>query len=337
MIDGKVFHKLKRVVVKEEFVALTGDMIKAIILNQFIYWSERVQDFDKFIQEEKARAKVDDEEIKISQSNGWIYKSAEELSDETMLNLAHNTIRRHIKYLTDKGWIDQRTNPDRKWDRTTQYRVNLVKINSDLMKIGYALQDYKVELNGLDIDKSPTDTRMSEMDNALSKMYNGTSKLDNRTLQNGQAIPEITTEITTETTHKDYNIDYNPIHPSTDQDNIILEGTASDGSMEAESINDLPDIHSDTAEQQESLGAKLVIQQICQNTGANAVQVQEAIKRANRMEREGKVRSNYLKLVEAIAGSIVKEDLVKESNPTEREKREQERQDKEFFRDLYAG
>jgi len=46
------------------------------------------------------------------------------------------------------------------------------------------------------------------------------------------------------------------------------------------------------------------------------------------MEKEGKVRSNYLKLVETIAGSIVKEDLVKNSNPKERARRKQEEKDK---------
>jgi hypothetical protein len=49
-------RKLKRVVIKEELVALTGDIIEAIILNQFLYWSERVEDFDKFIMEEKETA-----------------------------------------------------------------------------------------------------------------------------------------------------------------------------------------------------------------------------------------------------------------------------------------
>jgi len=49
--------RLKRVVIKEELVALTGDYIKAILLNQFLYWSERVEDFDLFILEEQQRAR----------------------------------------------------------------------------------------------------------------------------------------------------------------------------------------------------------------------------------------------------------------------------------------
>ncbi len=39
--------------------------------------------------------------------------------------------------------------PDRnnyKWDKTKQYRVNLIKIRSDLNVLGYELQGYKFEL-----------------------------------------------------------------------------------------------------------------------------------------------------------------------------------------------
>lgn len=34
-------RKLKRVVIKEELVILTGDHIAALALNQFLYWFER--------------------------------------------------------------------------------------------------------------------------------------------------------------------------------------------------------------------------------------------------------------------------------------------------------
>ena len=60
-----VLQKLKRVVIKEELVVLTGDIFKAVILNQFLYWSERVKDFDKFISEEKVRAERHGENVVI--------------------------------------------------------------------------------------------------------------------------------------------------------------------------------------------------------------------------------------------------------------------------------
>ena len=41
--------KLKRAVIKEELVELTGDFRPALILNQFIYWIERMYDADKYI------------------------------------------------------------------------------------------------------------------------------------------------------------------------------------------------------------------------------------------------------------------------------------------------
>jgi len=69
-------RKLKRVVIQEELVALTGDHLNALILKQFLYWGERVQDFDKFIAEEKER----DPDAAMESTHGWIYKSAEELA-----------------------------------------------------------------------------------------------------------------------------------------------------------------------------------------------------------------------------------------------------------------
>ena len=133
---------LKRIVIKEELVALTGDYRKAIILNQFLYWTERVKDFDKFIIEEKIRYELNGEESKIQLRNGWIYKTSEELSEETMLGLSKSNIRLHIKSLIESGWIDERTNPNFKWDKTMQYRVNIVKLQEDLYKLGYALEGY---------------------------------------------------------------------------------------------------------------------------------------------------------------------------------------------------
>ncbi|MCF8011137.1 MAG: hypothetical protein K9L17_06670 [Clostridiales bacterium] len=48
------------------------------------------------------------------------------------------------------------------------------------------------------------------------------------------------------------------------------------------------------------------------------------------MDREGKVKSNYLKLVESIASTIVKEDLIKNSAENERDQKR-----KEFIQSLY--
>lgn len=196
-------EKLKRVIIKEELVALTGDFIKAVLLNQFIYWSERVRDFDKFIAEEKKRMKTEGEQINIKKQNGWIYKTSEELSEETMLGLSPQTIRRHLKELIDNNWLDERENPNYKWDRTKQYRVNISKIQKDLQKLGYSLEGYPLELEGTNLgcrDDNSGDTNFQKGKSKIPKRKIKDTKMENQSEQNGRAIPETTTDITTETT-----------------------------------------------------------------------------------------------------------------------------------------
>ncbi len=133
--------KLKRAVLKEEFLAITGDPIAAILLNQFLYWCERMKDVDKYLSEENERRKIEEKEA-LPLTHGWIYKSAQELADEIML-ASRATVQRALKLLIQKGYIEERENPNHSWDRTKQYRVNLLKIIQDLNQYGYILQGYK--------------------------------------------------------------------------------------------------------------------------------------------------------------------------------------------------
>lgn len=144
-------RKIKKAVIREDLLAITGDYRKAVILNQFIYWSERVADADKFIEKENEIARNNGENER-ELFFGWIYKTADELSEEVMLGLSASQIRRYINDLVSMGFIDKRTNPKYKWDRTMQYRVNLVNIAKELKKNGYPLSDYKIEIPD---DESP--------------------------------------------------------------------------------------------------------------------------------------------------------------------------------------
>ena len=147
---------LKRVVIKEELVALTGDFRPAIILNQFIYWIERMKDTDRYILEEKERASKEQLEVSIDESNGWIYKTAEELNEELMVGMSKATIGKYINQLVEAGYLAKRNNPKYKWDKTLQYRVDLVKVQKDLAKLGYALEGYKllpnIEIVDVDVE-----------------------------------------------------------------------------------------------------------------------------------------------------------------------------------------
>lgn len=130
---------LKRALIREEFVALTGNCEKAVILNQFDYWTHRTNDIDEYIEQEIAR-QVDPNAIDIlekTRTNGWIYKSVKQLLDEIMLSISETTARRHLISLVKHGWLQERDNPNDKWDKRKQYRYNLAKVQKDLSDMDY--------------------------------------------------------------------------------------------------------------------------------------------------------------------------------------------------------
>lgn len=174
-------QKLKRVVIKEELVALTGNYIDAILLSQLLYWSERVKDFDLFLKQEAELEGREPDKCYF----GWIYKSYDALSEETMLGLSPSNIKKHIETLHKSGFIEIRQNKN-KWDRRKEYKINLKYIQNELILKGYSLEGYTLG------------TPFSKTENASSKIENGISKTENRTTQNRKTVTEITTETTTE-------------------------------------------------------------------------------------------------------------------------------------------
>ncbi|MEI3162960.1 MAG: hypothetical protein V8S74_06110 [Lachnospirales bacterium] len=174
-------QKLKRVIIKEELVELTGSYVDAILLNQLLYWSERVKDFDLFLQQEAELNGREPDKCYF----GWIYKSYDALSKETMLGLSPSNIKKHIETLHNAGFIEIRQNKN-KWDRRKEYKINLKYIQNELILKGYSLEGYTL------------DTPFSVLENGSSEIENGGSKTENRTNQNRKTVTEITTETTTD-------------------------------------------------------------------------------------------------------------------------------------------
>lgn len=194
--------KLKRVVIKEELVKLTGDVDKAAILNQFIYWSERTKDVDKYILEERNRASKNGEDININLTNGWIYKTGDEMAEEIMI-CKPRTAARKMAELVEMGYLEQRNNPYNTWDRTLQYRVNFIKVIKDLNKLGYSLEDYPL------YDKIK-DT-ICQNDKCICQIDKSISQNGNSICHSGEAIPEITIENTIENINQSDQMEFEKI------------------------------------------------------------------------------------------------------------------------------
>ena len=157
-------RRLKRVVIREELVELTGHWMQALILNQFLFWLDHMRTVDRYLQEEAQRAGQGEEP---DLTEGWIYKTAAELADDLMVKSSRQTMRRHLGELVEKGWLHERTNPKYEWDRTLQYRPDLTKIAADLAALGYPLEGYShlsPQCPPDNIAKSKLDVRASTVD-----------------------------------------------------------------------------------------------------------------------------------------------------------------------------
>ena len=129
--------------IRKELVALTGNHTHAVILNQLLYWTQRTKDFSLMLEEEKNRETATSAE---SPQYGWIYKTASDLVEETMLHVDRTTLRRYLKFLVKQKWLFERSNPQNKWNKTIQYRVNVQKIQEDLIALGLS----EIPLSGLE-------------------------------------------------------------------------------------------------------------------------------------------------------------------------------------------
>lgn len=168
-------EKEKVAVIRECYFKLTNCSRSAVILNQMIYWSQRVKDFDKFMKEEQERCANLDEHTDMPLTHGWIYKTAKDLCEETMLGISENTSIKHLSLLIDKGWIDRRKNPKHKWDKTYQYRVNLYQIQKDLYNLGYNMPEYKLFIPEDKANKtrsSGDEIRCEETENQIEETEN---------------------------------------------------------------------------------------------------------------------------------------------------------------------
>lgn len=186
--------------IKKSYVTITGSVGEAAVLNQLVYWSERVKD--------AAAAKAEDESsqndytVENLPSFGWIYKTAKELSNEIMLGSAR-TVARRLESLVIKGFILRRHNPNFRFDHTYQYRVNTKLIEKKLAETGASKRQndnsikktFKVQSQAVPL-KAETDKLNSHIVNARGQAVNESCHSDGLASQTDRTIPEITSNTT---------------------------------------------------------------------------------------------------------------------------------------------
>lgn len=215
------YRKIKKVTIREDLISITDSCPEAVILGQFIYWSQRIKDAEEYLEmQNEIIRRFGGECAEIEYSYGWIYKTNQEMADETMMGLSRVQVGRYINKLVEKGYIEKRNNPKYQWDRTLQYRVNLVKIAEELSKNGYPLSDYRIDsdnettinfkntISECYCEDDKNNQKQVENDDLecsieSSKCSNDCSPMNNRMLRDERAIPYITTETTIQNLHSE--------------------------------------------------------------------------------------------------------------------------------------
>lgn len=132
-------RRLRRIPLKEEFVELTGDHVRALILAQWEYKYTSSRYVDAYIEEEVARARAVGQGVDLAPTQGWVSMDANALVQEMMLRIAATTMRRHMRGVVEPGWIMERHDPRTPWARTLQYRLDPIQLARDLWAIGHVL------------------------------------------------------------------------------------------------------------------------------------------------------------------------------------------------------
>jgi hypothetical protein len=193
-IPSRLFKKMRVVPLREDLMLLTKDTNQSLVLTQMLYWTERIDDLNELILEENKRLAEHNQQQK-DYLRGWIWKSARQMSEELFHSLSEDTVQRAFNGLLKRGILTKRRNPKFKYDRTIQYRVDLLVLRRLMKEIGIQFTDFQ-------LDDLPQNAECIPQ-NAEWKTQNAEWKTQNAESipQGAEAIPEITVEITSDNTH----------------------------------------------------------------------------------------------------------------------------------------
>ncbi|MDP6526184.1 MAG: hypothetical protein QGH15_18385 [Kiritimatiellia bacterium] len=140
--NGQVPRRLRRTVIKEELVAVTGDPMSAAVLNYFIECTEYARRIDEHIEAEKSLLNEwAREDFCIEPTEGWVRRGAKDLARDLMIG-SDRTTRSYAATCIRLGLIEERRNPHNKFDGTKQYRVDFDELRRQLRVKGFVLGDY---------------------------------------------------------------------------------------------------------------------------------------------------------------------------------------------------
>ncbi len=103
-------------IIRDDYVYLCeGNVCSALILNEFENWMNV--------------------KTRMRKTNLWTWKTQEDLKKEIYGIFGIRTIRKSLDWLLKKKYLLRQRNPRKKFDKTYQYKINVIKVNTELRKI----------------------------------------------------------------------------------------------------------------------------------------------------------------------------------------------------------
>lgn len=137
----RLFVQMKKAVLREDLMKITGDITQAMVLGQMLYWTKTLDKVNDWLFEENKR--LAEADLPQHEYNyGWIWKSAKEMREDLMFAFSEDAIQRAFSSLTQTGLLMKRNNPVLKYDRKLHYRIDLLFLRRKLKESGWEMTDF---------------------------------------------------------------------------------------------------------------------------------------------------------------------------------------------------
>lgn len=187
LTHSKVYKRARFSVLREEYLAITGSYAQSVVLDQMIVWARTTDRLQLLIENNKYILTDEDGTDITKEDLRWTYKSAKELSAETLLT--EKQCRDGLQELTKKGYLERRRNPKIKWDKTFQYKINYENVINAVLQMGFGIEALKLSVLSIEQNVTPM------LQNVGSMLPNVTPIEPNVT-----ALPSTTTSTTSSNT-----------------------------------------------------------------------------------------------------------------------------------------
>jgi anti-sigma28 factor (negative regulator of flagellin synthesis) len=144
----------KYYILREGMIKLAGGFIQAALLSSLLGWTRHWLKTDNEVYKQIKEAASNNDIKKVRRlkqqiRQGWFWKSYREMASELLDQISPKTCERYIESFVKKGLLESREPEQKAIYRAKWYKANVDTIKEELNKLGFELDHYKNQENGI--------------------------------------------------------------------------------------------------------------------------------------------------------------------------------------------